>query len=69
MRACYLLLLLSPRLVPLLLLLAVVSSPGAEAEKKRPDLTGGVRSTNGQPIPRASAFIYTAGPKVGIGFL
>jgi hypothetical protein len=51
-----------------LLWIAVVSR-GADAETKRPDLRGVVQSTNGQPIAGASVFIYTAGPKLGVGFL
>jgi hypothetical protein len=41
----------------------------AAANVKRPDLTGVVKGRNGGPISGASAFIYTAGPKLGIGFL
>ena len=35
----------------------------------RPDLSGVVTSYDGQPVSNASVFIYTAGPRVGIGFL
>jgi hypothetical protein len=42
---------------------------GADTETKRPDLNGVVQSTNGQAVAGASVFIYTAGPKVGVGFL
>jgi len=53
-----------------LFLLATVShSADAEAETRRPDLGGVVQTTNGQPIADASVFIYTAGPKLGVGFL
>ena len=51
-----------------LLLFAVVAR-SAEAETKRPDLSGVVQSTNGQAVAGASVFIYTAGPKLGVGFL
>jgi hypothetical protein len=44
-------------------------SRSADTETKRPDLSGVVQSTNGQPIADASVFIYTAGPKLGVGFL
>ena len=33
------------------------------------DLTGVVTSANGRPLTNASVFIYTAGPRVGVGFL
>jgi hypothetical protein len=36
---------------------------------KRPDLTGVVKTREGRPIAGASAFIYTAAPKLGVGFL
>jgi len=51
------------------LLFVPMASRSAEAETKRPDLSGVVQSTNGQPIAGASVFIYTAGPKLGVGFL
>ena len=41
----------------------------AEAKAPRPDLTGVVTSKGGQPVANASVFIYTAGPREGIGFL
>lgn len=50
-------------------LLVAEVSRSAGAETKRPDLGGVVQSTNGQPIADASVFIYTAGPKLGVGFL
>lgn len=52
----------------LLAVLGTVSS-GADTNENRPDLTGVVKSKNGQPLSGASAFIYTAGPKLGVGFL
>jgi hypothetical protein len=48
-------------------LVAVAIEP--QAEVKRPELIGVVKGTDGQPISGASAFIYTAGPRLGIGFL
>ena len=53
----------------LLLLFVAFLSRSADTETKRPDLNGVVQSTNGQPIADASIFIYTAGPKLGVGFL
>ena len=44
-------------------------SRSADTETKRPDLNGVVQTTNGLPIADASVFIYTAGPKLGVGFL
>jgi hypothetical protein len=51
------------------LMLIPIASRSAEAEVQRPDLAGVVKSKNGQPISGATAFIYTAGPKLGVGFL
>jgi hypothetical protein len=39
------------------------------AEPARPHLEGRVASEPGQPLKGASIFIYTAGPKVGVGTL
>jgi hypothetical protein len=36
---------------------------------QRPDLTGTVLTDGGKPLPDATIFIYTAGPKVGVGTL
>ena len=41
----------------------------AEPKPPRPDLTGTVRTKEGAPLKDASVFIYTAGPRVGPGFL
>ena len=35
----------------------------------RPDLNGRVFAEQGKPLEGASVFIYTAGPKVGVGTL
>jgi len=35
----------------------------------RPDLTGTILTDAGQPLASATVFIYTAGPKVGVGTL
>jgi hypothetical protein len=41
----------------------------ADAVAAAPDLTGVVKGTDGRAITNASIFIYTAGPRVGTGFL
>ena len=41
----------------------------ASSAAARPDLTGHVKNEDGSPLPKASVFIYTAGPKVGTGTL
>jgi hypothetical protein len=41
----------------------------AEAVAAAPDLTGVVKGTDGQVIKNAAIFIYTAGPRVGTGYL
>jgi len=41
----------------------------AETNQPKPDLTGVVKTKDGQPITGASIFIYTAGPRVGVGYL
>jgi len=35
----------------------------------RPDLRGSVVSEAGGPVPNATVFIYTAGPRVGPGYI
>lgn len=35
----------------------------------RPDLTGRVVDPDGNPVKDASVFIYTAGPRVGPGYI
>ena len=39
------------------------------AAEPRLDLSGQVSSTDGRTLTNASVFIYTAGPRVGVGFL
>jgi len=56
-------------LLPVLLASAAMVVRGADAEAKRPDLTGVVKSKDGKVLSGATAFIYTAGPKLGVGFL
>jgi hypothetical protein len=54
------------------LLLALPSAAllrGAGDEPRRPDLTGHVKGQTGVPITNASVFIYTVGPREGVGFL
>ncbi len=36
---------------------------------QKPDLTGTVLTDSGKPLANATVFIYTAGPKVGVGTL
>ncbi len=48
-----------------LLSLSTMAALGAE----RPDLTGTVLTDAGKPLANATVFIYTAGPKVGVGTL
>ena len=43
--------------------LLTVNTVGAQ----KPDLTGAVLTDTGKPLPNATVFIYTAGPKVGVG--
>ena len=37
--------------------------------QEKPDLTGRVVTEQGAPIADASVFIYTAGPRVGPGYI
>jgi hypothetical protein len=48
-----------------LLVFSTFSAVGAQ----KPDLTGTVLTDAGKPLPNATIFIYTAGPKVGVGTL
>lgn len=45
-----------------------VATPSA-AEIHAPDLAGLVKSADGQVLTNASVFIYTAGPRVGVGYI
>lgn len=47
---------------------AMVAVISATAQDK-PDLTGRVVSAEGMPISDASVFVYTAGPRVGPGYI
>src|SRR5215475_12393599 len=52
----------------------LVGARGAENSENqlspaRPDLTGTVKDSEGNPLDHASVFIYTAGPKEGTGIL
>ena len=40
-----------------------------EPQQDRPDLTGVVVNDAGEPVRDASVFIYTAGPRVGPGYI
>ena len=48
---------------------SVLCSPFASwgAESDHPDLTGQVLTEENTPLAGATVFIYTAGPKVGLG--
>ena len=48
--------------------LAALMVPRLAAQSVRPALNGRV-SAEGKPLQGASIFIYTAGPKVGVGTL
>ena len=50
------------------LFVAVCATLSLSAQEK-PDLTGRVVSEAGTPIIDASIFIYTAGPRVGPGYI
>ena len=50
-------------------LLLVSVQPSRLAAADAPDLTGVVKSKSGEPLPGASVFIYTAGPRVGSGVI
>jgi hypothetical protein len=49
--------------------LSIQPAFAADAVTAAPDLTGVVKSTDGQVIKNASIFIYTAGPRAGTGYL
>ena len=51
-------------LIPLVVLSAF-SGLGAQ----KPELTGTVLTDAGKPLANATVFMYTAGPKVGVGTL
>ena len=49
--------------------LCVTAAQAAESLEVRPTLSGRVISADGQAVPNASVFIYTAGPRVGPGYI
>ena len=51
------------------LLLVTIAYVGFSAEVSRPDLAGAVKSSNGDALRNATVFIYTAGPREGVGIL
>ncbi|HAB15427.1 MAG TPA: hypothetical protein DCE44_03145, partial [Verrucomicrobiales bacterium] len=53
----------------LLCILTAASATPESPNLRRPDLTGTVRDEDGKPVAAASVFIYTAGPKEGVGIL
>src|SRR5207237_7740647 len=65
-RICQTALMIPMKALPILFVL--FSIPSASAAQ-RPDLTGAVVNDAGRAISNARVFIYTAGPKVGVGTL
>jgi len=49
--------------------MAALAAVAQEKTPERPDLTGKVVSEDGTPVSDASIFIYTAGPRVGPGYI
>ena len=49
--------------------LGIVLCIGSIAADEKPDLTGRVVESDGGPVASASVFIYTAGPRVGPGYI
>lgn len=56
------------RILNLWLLATAAWLPSASAFAQL-DLTGTITSEAGEPLTGATVWIYTAGPRVGIGFL
>ncbi len=56
------------KLISLLLLVCVLSTAD-DLGAQRPDLSGVVLTVASKALPNATVFIYTAGPKVGVGTL
>ena len=46
-----------------------VFATGSLLAQEKPDLTGKVVNEEGAPVADASVFIYTAGPRVGPGYI
>ena len=46
-----------------------VFATGSLFAQEKPDLTGKVVNEEGAPVADASIFIYTAGPRVGPGYI
>lgn len=53
---------------PLLASVLALAIPALSAEPPL-DLTGVVKSADGRPLTNAHVFIYTAGPRVGTGYI
>ena len=55
---------------PFSVLLSIVAlSAISSSAAQKPDLTGTILTDTGKPLANATVFIYTAGPKVGVGTL
>jgi hypothetical protein len=52
-------------MIPFLIAIALAGDPAA----KGPTLSGVVEDAAGRPLPRATVFIRTAGPRQGVGVL
>jgi len=59
------------RTIVILVLITLAALPlgSLAAQSMHPDLNGRVFAEQGRPLKGASVFIYTAGPKVGVGTL
>ena len=57
------------RWLPWVGVFALLTSLVVHADSNSPDLTGTVLGVKDQPVPNASVFIYTAGPRVGPGYI
>jgi peroxiredoxin/protocatechuate 3,4-dioxygenase beta subunit len=55
--------------IAMLLTARAADDASTSASNIHPDLTGTVKESDGKPLDHASVFIYTAGPKEGIGIL
>ena len=58
------------RALPRIALIALLPlSFSMAAQETRPDLSGRITAESGEPLPGATVFIYTAGPREGAGIL
>jgi hypothetical protein len=68
-RRCKLSFLTSSLGLALCLLAPAANLEATDEATMRPDLTGTVRGPENQPLTNASVFIYTAGPREGVGYI